>query len=31
MKWDRDHAASMMNLTALYDSGRAQDYWSQAA
>lgn len=31
MKWDRDHAAAMMNLTALYDSGQAKAYWSTAA
>jgi len=31
MKWDRDHAAAMMNLTALYDSGQAKDYWASAA
>jgi hypothetical protein len=31
MKWDRDHAAGMMNLTALYDSGQAKNYWAQAA
>jgi hypothetical protein len=31
MKWDRDHAASMMNLTAMYDSGQAKHYWSTAA
>jgi hypothetical protein len=31
MKWDRDHAAAMMNLTALYDSGQAREYWSMAA
>ena len=31
MKWDRDHAAAMMNLTALYDSGQAKDYWANAA
>jgi hypothetical protein len=31
MKWDRDHAAGMMNLTALYDSGQAQTYWAAAA
>ena len=31
MKWDRDHAAAMMNLTALYDSGQAKAYWSNAA
>lgn len=27
MKWDRDNAAAMMNLTALYDSGQAKIYW----
>lgn len=27
MKWDRDNAAAMMNLTALYDSGQAKTYW----
>ncbi len=31
MKWDRDHAAAMMNLTALYDSGQATAYWANAA
>jgi len=31
MKWDRDHAAAMMNLTALYDSGQAKAYWAKAA
>ena len=31
MKWDADHAAAMMNLTALYDSGQAQAYWAAAA
>jgi hypothetical protein len=31
MKWDRDHAAAMMNLTALYDSGQAKAYWAAAA
>jgi len=31
MKWDRDHAAAMMNLTALYDSGQANAYWATAA
>jgi hypothetical protein len=31
MKWDRDHAAAMMNLTALYDSGQAKAYWATAA
>jgi hypothetical protein len=30
MKWDRDHAAAMMNLTALYESGQAKRYWSKA-
>jgi hypothetical protein len=27
MKWDRDNAAAMMNLTALYDSGQTKTYW----
>jgi hypothetical protein len=27
MKWDRDNAAAMMNLTALYESGQAKTYW----
>jgi hypothetical protein len=31
MKWDRDHAAALMNLTALYDSGQAKAYWATAA
>src|SRR5258708_14900466 len=31
MKWDRDHAGAMMNLTALYDSGQAMAYWASAA
>ena len=31
MKWDSDHAAAMMNLTALYDSGQAKAYWASAA
>ncbi len=30
MKWDRDHAAAMMNLTAMYDSGQAKAYWAAA-
>ena len=28
MKWDRDHAAAMMNLQAMYESGQAKTYWS---
>ena len=28
MKWDRPHAAAMMNLTALYESGQAPAYWA---
>jgi hypothetical protein len=31
MKWDANHAAAMMNLTALYDSGQAKAYWAAAA
>jgi hypothetical protein len=31
MKWDRDHAAAIMNLTAMYDSGQSTAYWSKAA
>jgi len=31
MKWDRDNAAAMMNLTALYKSGQAKTYWAKAA
>jgi hypothetical protein len=27
MKWDRDHAAAMMNLQALYESRQAKAYW----
>jgi hypothetical protein len=30
MKWDRDHAAGMMNLAAMYQSGQAKTYWSAA-
>ena len=29
MKWDRDHAAGMMNLQAMYQSGQADAYWRQ--
>jgi hypothetical protein len=29
MKWDRDHAAGMMNLQAMYESGQAKAYWAQ--
>jgi hypothetical protein len=29
MKWDRDHAAGMMNLQAMYESGQAQAYWDR--
>ena len=29
MKWDRDHAADMMNLTAMYESGQARNYWDK--
>jgi hypothetical protein len=31
MKWDRDNAAAMMNLTALYESGQSKTYWAKAA
>ena len=31
MKWDRDHAAALMNLIALYGSGQAKAYWSSTA
>jgi hypothetical protein len=31
MKWDADHAADLMNLKALYESGQAPDYWAKAA
>jgi hypothetical protein len=26
-RWDRDHAAAMMNLKAMYESGQAGIYW----
>jgi len=29
MKWDRDHAAGMMNLQAMYESGQAATYWAR--
>lgn len=29
MKWDRDNAASMMNLSALRESGQWDAYWTQ--
>lgn len=29
MKWDRDHAAAMMNMQAMYESGQAATYWAQ--
>ena len=29
MKWDRDHAAGMMNLQAMYESGQAATYWER--
>ena len=29
MKWDRDHAAGMMNLQAMYESGQADNYWDR--
>lgn len=28
MKWDREHAAGMMNLQAMYESRQADAYWS---
>jgi len=28
MKWDRDNAAGMMNLQAMYESGQAAAYWA---
>ena len=28
MKWDQQHAEGMMNLTALYESGQKNGYWS---
>lgn len=31
MKWDRDHAAGMMNLIAMRESGQWKAYWSQQA
>jgi hypothetical protein len=31
MKWDLDHAADLMNLKALYESGQAPGYWAKAA
>ena len=31
MKWDLDHAADMMNLQAMYESGQAADYWATQA
>lgn len=31
MKWDRDHAAGMMNLTALRESGQWDPYWQRQA
>ena len=31
MEWDADHAAGMMNLTALYESGQAKAYWNYRA
>jgi hypothetical protein len=29
MKWDTDHAAAMMNLVALRESGLWTDYWEK--
>jgi hypothetical protein len=29
MKWDLDHAADLMNLKALYESGQAKAYWDR--
>jgi hypothetical protein len=29
-RWDRDHAAAMMNLKAMYESGQADLYWPKA-
>lgn len=29
MKWDRDHAAGMMNLQAMYQSGQGAAYWQR--
>lgn len=31
MKWDIDHAADLMNLKAMYESGHAEAYWSRHA
>jgi hypothetical protein len=31
MKWDPGHAAGVMNLLALFESGQAQDYWKHRA
>ena len=31
MKWDVHHAADLMNLKALYESGQAQNYWASMA
>jgi hypothetical protein len=31
MKWDRDHAAGMMNLIAMRESGQWKSYWAQRA
>lgn len=31
MKWDRDHAADMMNLIALRESGQWKAYWNSRA
>lgn len=31
MKWDRDHAAQMMNLIAMRESGQWKAYWDQQA
>lgn len=29
MRWDRDHAAGMMNLQAMYESDQAEAYWDR--
>lgn len=31
MKWDLDHAADLMNLKAMYESGQSEAYWSPYA
>jgi hypothetical protein len=31
MKWDLEHAADLMNLKALYESGQAPAYWAAQA